>query len=387
MAWGVFGTNLNKNFRVENCRLNRIDVHFHCWNLYIRDCEIGLKGITVTGGGDLVIENTTRYGNSFIGFRHDYGAKWDGRIRLTNCKLKPSSNSTVSVLAFRPADFDYQYPIGSARSITIQDLTIDYAAAPESSADCWLVTLADFSATSDGTRLFFPHSVELRNITVEGRQKGVRLLRATDPGHYQLNRPGTYDDDRLVPNCSLICDNVQLEALRPKGPDDTDQVHLQIGRDQLCEYDDDTALYLHLYFTNCRHVVVHLSGCIASAFFDRCEVNSVAATELRGELVFRDCHLQPVLQNEPQKLYDLASTLGIRFTNCTVHAPIIAGGAKPELVSRFGFWDFNRSVRHYHLNTTLSNAVMEALRQQGTQLSEEFLAMLSSHHGLADQEG
>ncbi|MBT3601565.1 MAG: hypothetical protein HN521_00740, partial [Candidatus Latescibacteria bacterium] len=35
VAWGVFGTNLNKNFRVDNCRLNRIDVHFHCWNLHI----------------------------------------------------------------------------------------------------------------------------------------------------------------------------------------------------------------------------------------------------------------------------------------------------------------------------------------------------------------
>ncbi len=69
VAWGVFGTNLNKNFRVENCRLNRIDVHFHCWNLYISDCTIGFKGITVTGGGDLFIENTTRHGNNFIGFR------------------------------------------------------------------------------------------------------------------------------------------------------------------------------------------------------------------------------------------------------------------------------------------------------------------------------
>ena len=38
-------------------------------------------------------------------------------IRLRDCKLKPSRSSTVSVLSFHPADFDYQYPIGSARSI------------------------------------------------------------------------------------------------------------------------------------------------------------------------------------------------------------------------------------------------------------------------------
>ena len=49
---GVFGTNLNKNFRIENCHLNRIDVHFHCWNLYISNCTIGFKGIALTGGGE-----------------------------------------------------------------------------------------------------------------------------------------------------------------------------------------------------------------------------------------------------------------------------------------------------------------------------------------------
>jgi hypothetical protein len=385
VAWGVFGTNLNKNFRVEKCRLNRIDVHFHCWNLYVCDSEIGFKGITVTGGGDLVIEDTTRYGSSFVGFRRDYGAKWDGSIRLSGCKLKPSGNSTVSVLSFQPANFDYQYPIGSARSIKIEDLTIDYAAAPESKAACWLVSIPDFSATNDGARLFFPHRVEFRNIAVEGREKGVRLMRVPDPGRYRLNRPGRYDGDQLVPNCSLICDHVQLEALRPKGPDDAEQAHLLMGGDAACEYEDETALYPKLYFANCQHIVLHLSRCIASAFFDRCEINLVTAKDLRGELVFRDCHLQPTVEDEPQRLYDVASTLGTRFTNCTVHAPIVDGSVKPEFADRFTFWDFNKSLRYYHLNTALSNALIHGLGRQGIELSEPFIAMLTSHYGLAQR--
>ncbi len=299
VAWGVFGTNLNKNFRVENCRLNRIDVHFHCWNLYIRDSEIGFKGITVTGGGDLFIENTTRYGNDFVGFRRDYGAKWDGHIRLRGCKLRPSRNSTVSVLSFHPANFDYGYAIGSARSISIEDLTIDYAAAPESEAPCWLVSLVDFSATGDGARLFFPHRIALRNIAVEGRASGVRLMRVPKPGHYQLARPGAYDGNQLVPNCSLICDNVQLEALKPSGPDDAEQSHLLIGGEEMCQYDDEMALYPKLYFTNCDGVRLYLGRCVASVFLDRCSVNLVTAKELRGELVFRDCHLQPDVTGMP----------------------------------------------------------------------------------------
>jgi hypothetical protein len=381
----VFGTNLNKNFRIEKCRLNRIDVHFHCWNLYVRDSEIGFKGITVTGGGDLVIENTTQYGSSFIDFRHDYGAKWDGHIRLSGCKLKPTRNGTVSVLSFLPADFDYRYPIGSARSIKVEDLTIDYRAAPASTAACWLVRIPEFSATKNGGRLFFPHRIEIRNVAVEGREQGVRLMHVPNPGHYRLSRPGLYDGNQLAPNCSLICDNVQFESMSPKGPNGARQAHLVIGTDATCEYDDETALYPQLYFTNCRHVVLHVSRCVASAFFDHCEINLVTARELRGELVFRDCHLQPNVEDESQTLYDVDGTLGTRFTNCTVHAPIVGGNAKPELVDQYAFWDFNKSVSHYHLNTALSNEVVNGLKRQGIALSDEFIAMLASHHALAGQ--
>src|SRR5690606_25703185 len=55
--WGVFGTNMNKNFTIELCRLNRVDVHFHCWNLRIHNTHIGHRGISVTGGGDLTVRD------------------------------------------------------------------------------------------------------------------------------------------------------------------------------------------------------------------------------------------------------------------------------------------------------------------------------------------
>src|SRR5690606_17751445 len=42
--WGIFGTNLNKDFRIEDCDLNRVDVHYHCWNLSIINSDIGDRG-------------------------------------------------------------------------------------------------------------------------------------------------------------------------------------------------------------------------------------------------------------------------------------------------------------------------------------------------------
>jgi len=385
VSWGVFGTNLNKNFRLENCRLNRIDVHFHCWNLYISNCSIGFKGISVTGGGDLFIENTTRHGSSFINFRSDYGAKWDGRIRLRGCTLKPTNNQRVAVLSYRPSNFDYKYPIGFGRSVVIEDLVIDYSAAPQSDSPGWLMDIVPFSKTDQGTRLFFPRQIEFRNITVEGREQGVRLIRIPDPCGYDLRRNGDCDDSRLTPNCTLICDNVQLERLTPDSVEDAGQAHLSIGGSTALDYADPLALYPKIRFTDCENVSVYLGNCIASAFFERCTVNTVTAFNLRGELVFNDCHLQPNVRQAPRNsFYAVSSTLGTRFSNCTLHAPVVDGKAVPEMMDRLGFLEINQSLQHYHLNTALGNDVLSYLKRKGVVLTSEFIAQLKCRHGTCE---
>ncbi len=382
VAWGVFGTNLNKNFRVENCRLNRIDVHFHCWNLYISNCTIGFKGIALTGGGELVIENTTRHGNQFVNFRRDYGAKWDGHIRIRGCRLMPSSNGRVSVLSCRPADFDYQYPIGFARTVTIEDLLIDYSAAPKSNAPCWLMDTVPFSKTKNNTRLFFPHRIEFRNITVEGRKQGVRLIRIPNPQYYDLRRNGGYDGTQLHANSTLICDNIQLEKFTQEIADDDEQVHILIGGESAVDYADKLALYPKMRFTDCENISAYLGNCIASATFERCSLNTITAPNLRGELVFTECSLQPDVKKVPERFFILQSTLGTRFTNCTLHAPIVNGTMNPDLMNHMGFIQINESVQHYHLNTALGNDVIDHLKNSGTTLTPEFIAQLKLHHDL-----
>ncbi len=384
VAWGVFGTNLNKDFRLENCRLNRVDVHFHCWNLYISNCTIGFKGISVTGGGDLFVEDTTRHGNSFISFRRDYGAKWDGRIRLRSCTLKPTNNGTVSVLNHRMADFDYKYPIGFARSVTIKDMLIDYSAAPKSTAPCWLMDIVPFSRTKTGSRLFFPNRIEFEDIRVEGRAQGVRLVRLPKPQHYYLRQQGAYDGSRLKTNCTLVVDNVQLEKMVPEAPDDTDRVHLLIGGTQATDPADQFSLFPEIRFTECDDISVYLGHAVGSVFFDRCSLNTVTAPGLRGELVFRDCRFQPNVQAIKGNLYQLESTLGTRFTNCTIHAPIVNGKVNPDLVNRSGIVEINESVLHYHLNTALGNGILDHYQRQGTRLDSDFIGMLKMHHGMEE---
>ncbi len=384
ISWGVFGTNLTKNLRIENSQLNRVDVHFHCQNLYIKDSTIGLKGITVTGAGDLFIDNSERHGNTFISFRRDYGSSWDGRIRLRGCTLKPTGTGNVSVLSYRMADFDYQHPLGYARDIKIEDLVVDYSSAPASEAPCWLISNPALSQTEAGDRLYFPTQIVLRDIRVENREQGVRLLRVPRPQHYDLGRSGGYADGRLTPNSRILVENVQLESLTPEGPGDTDNVHLLIGGAEPEDYADELALYPRIRFADCDDVSVYLGNAIASVFFDRCTINTVTATGLRGELAFNDCRFQPRLQEVGGEIYTVDSTLGTRFTNCTVHAPIVDGEIRPELVDQTGFLEINGSVQHYHINTALGPRILDHIREEGVTLDPDFIERLKLRHALED---
>ena len=384
VAWGVFGTNINKNFRIEQCRLNRIDVHFHCWNLYIEDSEIGFKGISVTGGGDLFIEDTVRDGNNFVSFRPDYGSKWDGRIRMRGCTLRPTGAGNVSVLSYGMRNFDYQYQVGFARSIVIDDLLIDYAAAPASAEPCWLMSIVPFAQTPGDRRLFFPTFVRFSDIRVIGREQGVRLVRIPSPYGYDLGSSGGYDGSTVQPNCTIVVDRVQLARLTAERPDDATNVHLLIGGSEAQEYTDESALYPKILFRDCDGLSAYLGNCAAEASFERCSISMLTADELQGALSFTECGFQPRLQEVEGEIYALDSTLGTRFTNCTLHAPVVAGESVPALVDKSGILSINGPVRYFHLNTTLGNSVLQYCREAGIALTPEFIARLRSHHALEE---
>jgi len=288
------------------------------------------------------------------------------------------------VLSYRMSDFDYKYPIGFARSVTIEDLVIDYSAAPESEAQCWLMSIVPFSRTQADARLFFPNRVEFRDIRVDGREQGVRLVRVPSPHQYDLRRPGGYDGSRLVPNCTMAVENVQLATLTPERPGDTGNVHLLIGGEEAADYADELALHPEIRLSDCDGVSAYLGKCIASVFFERCSLNTVIAPGLQGELVFADCRFQPSLEEVDGNIYTLESTLGTRFTNCTVHAPLVNSEARPDLVDRTGFLEINKSVRHYHVNTALGNRVLDHCRDAGTVLDPGFIAKLKLHHAMEE---
>lgn len=400
MHWGIFGTNLNKNFRIEGCHINRVDVHFYCWNLVIKDSAIGQRGITLTGGGGLLVENTSCDWNHFISFRNDFGAKWDGDIRIRNCRLRPADGDREAVvLKFTPPDFDYGYPLAYGRSILVEDFIIDYREVPASKLPCWLMKTAIFSKTKGGERLAFPRQVTFRNIAVEGREQGVRLMEIPSPYSYFIRQRGSYDGAELKANTALLFGHIQLEKLPSSA------VHISLGNRKGEDYEDDHALYPDIRFEDCRDLAGDFGDSAARLTFTRCSITHLTAcgkheggdTGLpvsnsrqpvagllpgRAGLSFTDCRFRPETASREQPFYELFAGLGVSFTNCIIHIPGLNGIPAPALLDRFGFVQLNKTVRYNHLNTRLGNDVLRYCKDLGIELLPAFIAMLKCHHEL-----
>ena len=94
---GNYWNQLYKRYlHTENCTINRVDAHCGVYNLNIDNCIIGVKGITLTGGGNLNINNSTRVGGAtFIELRSDYGSSWNGTVNINNCKFNTTQANTI----------------------------------------------------------------------------------------------------------------------------------------------------------------------------------------------------------------------------------------------------------------------------------------------------
>lgn len=91
-CWGVCGSNFCKNLVYENCSITRYDAHAGVYNGRISNCEIA--SIRLTGGGNMLIENTKIYSYipaflpmGLISLREDFGVTWRGNITVKDCEV------------------------------------------------------------------------------------------------------------------------------------------------------------------------------------------------------------------------------------------------------------------------------------------------------------
>lgn len=371
--WGVMGTNMLKDVTVANCRINRFDVHFHLWNLTIRDSRIGYKGVNLTGGGQLMVTNTVVQSHSFLNFRHDYGAKWDGDITIRDCALQVVRDGASRVLSCRSGDHPYGYDIGLPRKIVIQNFTFNYWSKPDNSAEAIIIDTSHFTERKVQQSLSFPRLLHIEDVEVVGRDEGCSLMHLTDIEHYTLPHTAKMGTAH-TPNAKMILRNIQSG----KG----DFLVLTPSESEQSNTNPTVAPYVSIRMDDLPHVVIKLAGIKADISIDYATVHHVqlgGQDPFDGEIQFANCRFEPEVFDEEVDSFQLEASHGASFTNCRWHMPRQLGEDIDVGLNRIGVFVLNESVRFNHINSRLGNDVMAHLKQEGITLRKKFLRDLFMH--------
>ena len=171
--WGIMGSNYCKNLEYDRCRLSRFDAHCGVYNAVIRNSILGRAGISVTGFGTLLVENTTVYGRHFIGLRVDYGSFWRGNIIIRNCTFIPGAGrkniQPVIIGGSNNFQHNFGYRCFMPDTIEIDNLQIKDHTHPKKYKGPMLLSAYNNDCRSDRYKAPYPCVVP-RQITVRDLQ-------------------------------------------------------------------------------------------------------------------------------------------------------------------------------------------------------------------------
>lgn len=137
-TWGITLTDFVNGWYINDCHLNRIDVHKGMHNTYVRGGSLYDLGVRYGWGtGSLLVEGVTVYGNTpVVAARIDYDGGWDGEIRIINHvqkygKLVAGASGVAEVNPiFSCSALGGRVPVKMCESLEILNPTFDYEGAP-----------------------------------------------------------------------------------------------------------------------------------------------------------------------------------------------------------------------------------------------------------------
>jgi hypothetical protein len=322
--WGSMGTNFFKNVTIENSRLNRIDSHMGLHNLTIKNCELGIKGISVVGFGVLSIENVKAYSNDFIGLRSDYGGFWNGDIFIKNVFHKPFSNSGSSIITSTyKYDFNYGYNLMmGVNIISIQDYVFDNTLGATNPS---VVRVNNGSAYSGTVINYYqlPKTIDVRNIKMINGASGSGFIMI---GGYDISlvhgqTPTTlYADGTFTPNIIVKIDNVDFGWTG--GGNETYSnlfsITTNIGFDGTDNYSSDlNRLYYRFIIKNTEGLFPNLRGMYAYMNIDNCTVKNLKCNNngSRSFVTVSNSLIRPIANSFSESIFK-GQPQGLFFSNC-----------------------------------------------------------------------
>ncbi|HZG17381.1 MAG TPA: hypothetical protein VE710_20570 [Candidatus Bathyarchaeia archaeon] len=364
--WSFTGDNVVKNFKIEACKLNRISVHFHCWNIHIKDCIIGSRGIGLSGGGSLLIENTmVNWAYNFLEIREDFG-RWDGEITIKNCTLFSEGRYlNQTIIRLGSVDHDYGYQSIMGRRIVVEDFIIDYTAAQTTYTNLNLLLFPE-NYKAGNSRVVYPEFISFRNVHVMGgNQKGIKGLQLNNPHLVYIGKSGGLNSDNLTTNSYILLENIEFER-NTTSPAYVTAAHVGINVSATAAYTDQHSMYPLIEVVNCKEFRLDVGGAITSCRIRNSEINTVRASNggnSRSIFLFENCSFKPNTSNAGMNAVYLANCIDATFLNCKFF-PIIFDGVKnfEETKRRYdGFNLTTNEIWYNHVNSRLSNEILRTL--------------------------
>ncbi|MES1744833.1 phage head-binding domain-containing protein [Escherichia coli] len=199
-GWGALGLHKSRDLTVTNSTLNRVDGHYHIFDIDVNHTKLHEFGVHIgVGGGYLRVTNCTKYlgiqtdltgtsanaidktRRSVIFMREDYGSYFDGDITVDNVVYKMSRelsfasaseewpgilscvsfNAGVSTTSSTTPDYGYTAPVPWGTTVTVKNITVEVFR--DAILDSWLT----FAAVNYNGNYILPSVLMPASITVK----------------------------------------------------------------------------------------------------------------------------------------------------------------------------------------------------------------------------
>ena len=345
--WGVIGANLVKDLIVNRCSVNRVDTHFHAWNVSIINSNIGNKGILLTGGGVLNIQNTTVNNNYLVDFRSDYGSKWDGNIDICNSTLNVLDEaSEVAILKFtgNTANFGDKYVMTFGNKIKLNNINVNCKTEP--TVTMWIIRHSNQHDTTN--KRILSNYIEARNIT-SNTEKGFKLLRVEKPNtFFTMKQQNSKSGLDIKYNALWMFDNIQLEKITTANAYNSGQPHLYINNNNN-EFTENTLLP-KILLNNCENIHINTSLSTVLLKFEDCKISCLDMTESSAYptdsfVYFKNCFFKPILVNDTAQGAISTSDKNTFYENCVILPGEFDGVIDVEVSkTKYGLFDWSKNT-------------------------------------------
>ena len=383
-AWGVMGTNFIKDLKIINSKISRIDVHYQLHNAIIKDVETGK--ISITGGGYLHMDNVTVYNNEhYVAFRNDYGAKWDGSIKIKNGIFKVLNFTPfIRILKFSGIrnDFDYIDELSIGSEIVIDDFKFIF----NDEENNRLVRLIDFPSFAESPyhKIKFPSRIEIKNVTTD-RKKGVNLM-IIPTNKFKMDKKNNISSDYMRHNATMIFENIQTDENIFDG-----KISSNYNTIFGLSYNDDLTLTEYdllpkIIMKNLPYVTVKLhnnygllfiedsliDGIGNSSIIDGAtnSITKIKNSSIRGNLIDSHIFIKGFSYDNSPKYYKYSL-----LENTVLETPIVDGVLSTGNFVNNNLISSNDYITGNHINTRIDSELQASIN-----LSEEVLKKLLSNY-------